>query len=177
MNLTPNPLSARREGAKHSRTALNFPSPLMERGSRGEVGSHGRYLLLALLCALAACVPARVPEHLDDTPGPPFVIADGWYRGAAFQARIPPDWRVITGEAARPPAVIFVAPEDAAVIRLSLAPLTPEAVAADGQRAEIETLALGDGQTLWTALTAPDADWARYAPVWAAVNESVGGVG
>jgi hypothetical protein len=69
------------------------------------------------------CIPAKVPDNLDDTPGPFVVIADGYYRGSVFTVRYPPSWRVVTSEAGSPPSVILVAPDEVSTLRLSSAPI------------------------------------------------------
>lgn len=99
------------------------------------------------------CVPAKVPDNLDDTPGPSVVVADGYYRGSAFTARYPAGWRIVTSEASAPPSVIFVAPDEVSTIRLSVAPIDlsgPDSAFQIEQR----VITLKDGLTVYAVLHA-----------------------
>lgn len=125
------------------------------------------------LILLLGCVPATVPDNLDDTPGPPVRIVDGFYQGTVFTARIPDGWRVITSEARVPPAVIFVAPEDKALIHLMTGDVTDESAVPTGHRAERARLTLPNGQVVTTLLSAAPADWDAYYPVFEAVQASL----
>jgi hypothetical protein len=69
------------------------------------------------------CIPATVPDNLDDTPGPPVIVADGYYQSDVFSVRYPVGWRIVTSEASAPASVIFVAPDEVSTIRLSVAPM------------------------------------------------------
>ncbi|MBZ0287347.1 MAG: hypothetical protein K8I30_07015, partial [Anaerolineae bacterium] len=40
----------------------------------------------------AACIPAKVPSNLDDTPGPAVVVSDKVFENSAFTARYPDGW-------------------------------------------------------------------------------------
>lgn len=131
-----------------------------------------RVLLLSSCCWLAACVPARVPDHLDDTPGPPVVIADQVYRGAVFSARCPAGWRIITSEARVPQAVIFVAPDERSTIRLTAGTLTAAELPAD-ERHELRVIELGAGARVTAALSAPAEAFAALRPTFEAVAASV----
>lgn len=77
-------------------------------------------LLLLLLVSGAACVPAQTPPQLMFTPGPPLMITDHQVNFGSFRLTYPTDWRVITGAAEDSPAVILAAPEDAALITITL---------------------------------------------------------
>lgn len=137
----------------------------VERELRGEDHALRRLiygLWLVLWGLLAACVPATVPANLDDTPGPPVIVAGGWYRGAVFSARYPDGWRIVTGEAQRPQSVIFVAPDDASTITLQLGdtPITGDTVRLAQQ------IKLAEGVTVSAALASPDAAWETLRPVY-----------
>jgi hypothetical protein len=68
---------------------------------------------------LAGCVPARVPPNLDDTPGPPVQVIDGTFETPLFAGNYPPGWRTITSPAGEPSFLIFVAPDNCALIQVS----------------------------------------------------------
>ncbi|MBL8161317.1 MAG: hypothetical protein JNJ61_04970 [Anaerolineae bacterium] len=131
-----------------------------------------RFCSLLLLCALAACIPARVPDNLDDTPGPPVVIVDQVYRGETFSAQVPAGWRIITSEARAPQAVIFVAPDEQSTIRLTAGTLT-EAELPAGEEHELRVIDLGEGVRVTAALSAPADVFAALQPTFEAVAASV----
>jgi hypothetical protein len=134
--------------------------------------THLRLCGLLLLCALAACIPARVPDNLDDTPGPSVAIVDQVYRGVTFSARYPAGWRIITGEARAPQAVIFVAPDEQSTIRLTAGTLTDAELPA-GEEHELRVIDLGDGVRVTIALSAPAEAFAALRPAFEAVAQSV----
>lgn len=79
-----------------------------------------RRLSVLLLLALAACVPAQVPDQLFATAGPPIVMDGDWVRGEIFSVRVPQGWRVITGEASQPQRLILSAPDNLTTIELQV---------------------------------------------------------
>jgi hypothetical protein len=127
-------------------------------------------LLLGLL--LAGCIPAQVPDMLDDTPGPPVVIDGDWYRGAVFQVRIPSGWRVITSEARMPQGVTLVTPEDAALIRLTLES-NPSLEGLPDARTASTIVTLSDTIQVTVIWSAAEAVWDTYEPEFLAVRESL----
>jgi hypothetical protein len=132
-------------------------------GNDDQTSKRLTYALLVLLWGLlAACVPATVPANLDDTPGPPVIIAGGWYRGLVFSARYPDGWRIVTGEAQRPQSVIFVAPDEVSTITLQLgdAPITGDTVRLAQQ------IRLSEDVTVSAALASPDVSWEALRPIY-----------
>lgn len=122
----------------------------------------------------AACVPATVPAHLDDTPGAPVRVIDQRYEAEQFSARYPAGWRVITGPASAPLSVMFAAPDDCALILLSTTPV--DAPALDCPQAELRTTRRQldlPGAALFVSGTAPVAQWAAFAPILSRVAASV----
>ncbi|MBL8157250.1 MAG: hypothetical protein JNM70_23960 [Anaerolineae bacterium] len=121
-----------------------------------------RFIYALLWGLLAACVPATVPANLDDTPGPPVIVADGWYRGVTFSARYPDGWRIVTGEAQRPQSVVFVAPDEVSTITLQLgdAPISGDTVRLAQQ------IRLSERVTVSAMLASPDAAWEAVRPVY-----------
>ena len=130
---------------------------------------------IAVLCFMifSACVPAHVPDNLDDTPGPPVVVSDGWYYGIDFSARVPAGWRIITSEAAAPQAVIFAAPDNVAIIRLISGQAREADVITSGQRNAVDEIKLADGRIITSVLSAPQDQWGTFAPVYEQVRQSV----
>ena len=104
------------------------------------------------LILFSGCVPAQVPDNLDDTPGPPVVVSEDRYQGAVFSARAPAGWRIITSESRVPQAA------DVTVI---------------GQRNTIQEIELADGKIVTSVLSAPDDQWATFEPVFEWVRGSV----
>jgi hypothetical protein len=131
-----------------------------------------RYVFVLLL--LGACIPAKVPDNLDDTPGPPVIVNGRVYEGAQFSARYPAGWRIITSQASAPQSVVFAAPENAAVIQLQTGALD-EANLNDDMRHEIRTVTLPDGTPITVILSAAAEDWATYEATFEAVLASVQG--
>lgn len=131
--------------------------------------------VLVFLCLLivSGCVPARVPDNLDDTPGPPIVVSDGWYRGADFSARVPDGWRIITSEARVPQAVILAAPDNTAIIRLISGKVNEADVTISGQRNQLDEITLPDGRIITAVLSAPPDQWATFEPIYEQVRQSV----
>ena len=138
---------------------------------RGRVGV-GVTVLVVLLFA-TACIPATVPDNLDDTPGPPVVINNSIYEGAVFTARVPNGWRVITSEAQAPQSVIFVTPDDKTLIRLIEGEVELSEVEVEGQRNELYPLTLADGTTVTAVFSSPALSWETYWAQFETVRDSV----
>ncbi len=128
------------------------------------------YLLTLLL--LAGCIPAGVPENLDDTPGPSVVVTDREVTGEVFTARYPAGWRIITGEASVPQSVIFVAPDEVSTIQLRVGHLEEAAFPADRQT-DVRAVTLADGTTITAILTALPETFDSLLPTFEVVIESV----
>ncbi len=138
---------------------------------RGRVGV-GVLILLFMLFA-SGCIPATVPDNLDDTPGPPVILNNGLYEGLAFTAQVPEGWRVITSEAQAPQAVIFVAPDDKTLIRLILGEVDLETVEVANQRSELYPLTLDNGARVTAVFSSPALSWATYWVQFETVRDSV----
>ena len=137
-----------------------------------------RMYLIALLfvlmwLVLCGCIPAHVPDNLDDTPGPPVVVDNHVYQGAVFSARIPTGWRVITGEAQAAQSVIFVAPDGKTLIRLIAGRIEASAVTVANQRNEIDSITLPNATTVTAVFSSPYSTWAKYFPDFEQVRDSV----
>jgi hypothetical protein len=131
-----------------------------------------RNVLLLMVLLLVGCIPAQVPDMLDDTPGPPVVIDGDWYRGTVFQVRVPSGWRVITSEARVPQGVILVAPEDAALMRLTLES-NPSLEGLPDSRTESTVISLGDTVQVTVLWSAAEVLWDTYEPQFIAARESL----
>lgn len=115
------------------------------------------YSCAILLLILAACSPPQTPEQLNFTPGAPITITDDRYVTGAFSVRYPPGWRVITTPAEAPPGAIFAAPDNAALIVLSISPIgtPPELANVPAERVAVEGDEVALGQiTVYAALVA-----------------------
>ncbi|MCC6892924.1 MAG: hypothetical protein IT321_08895 [Anaerolineae bacterium] len=122
---------------------------------------------------ISGCIPAAVPDNLDDTPGPAIVISNSLYEGAAFTARVQDGWRVITSEAQAPQSVIFVAPDDKTLIRLIEGEVELSEVEVEGQRNELYPLTLADGTTVTAVFSSQALSWATYWGQFESVRDSV----
>jgi hypothetical protein len=126
------------------------------------------------LLLLAACVPARVPEALTFTPGPPVIVTDRAVTTIAFRLWHPGgEWKIVTGEAAAPPSIYLVAPDGVAFIRVHVGPPDAADQPAPDQRVERREFTLADGTPIVALLSAPAADWAAMQAVFEQVVESV----
>lgn len=106
------------------------------------------WLVFLTMTILTACSPPQTPEQLSFTPGAPITITDDLYITSAFSVRYPPGWRVITPPAEAPPGAIFAAPDNTALIVLSISPMgtPPELANVPAERVTVEgdEVALGD---------------------------------
>jgi hypothetical protein len=134
-------------------------------------------LMLALL--LAGCgslVPARVPPQLTHTPGPPVIVTDHEVRTVAFRAQYPRGWQVITGPAFADPWVIFLNPDQTALIVLALDPadtaVNPPGAGADVCRLD-DTIHLAESQQIIVAVLAADGTCDPYVPVYRRMVDSL----
>ncbi|NDJ62306.1 MAG: hypothetical protein GYB67_14360 [Chloroflexi bacterium] len=137
-----------------------------------------RSILIGLVAGISAagCIPARTPDNLGATAGPPVVVTDTLYRGAAFSAYYPRGWRVITSAASAPPTVTFVAPDDCALLLISAGPVAEPPISPVCPAADIRTtqqIISLDERTITLAGSAPAADWSRFEMVAAQVAASV----
>jgi hypothetical protein len=124
-------------------------------------------LLITVNCLLltffSACIPARTPEHLANTPGAPVVITDEEYLGAAFRVRYPAGWRVINGSSQFPQTVTFAAPGNCLVITLSSAPLDTPTLPSECSPVQTDAQQFTqDSLTIYAVGAASEADWAGF---------------
>ena len=131
------------------------------------------FIIAWLVLILVGCIPAHVPDNLDDTPGPPVVVDDHVYRGALFSAQIPDGWRVITSEAQAAQSVIFVAPDGKTLIRLIAGKVEAEAVTVANQRNAIDSVTLANATMVTTVFSSPYSTWASYFPEFEQVRDSL----
>ncbi len=131
------------------------------------------YTTVFCYLVLAGCIPAHVPDNLDDTPGPPVVVDNNVYQGAVFSAQIPDGWRVITGEAQAAQSVIFVAPDGKTLIRLIAGKVEEEAVTVANQRNKIDPVTLANATTVTAVFSSPYSTWESYFPEFEQVRDSL----
>jgi hypothetical protein len=123
-------------------------------------------LVCLSLCLAAACIPARTPPQLNQTPGPAVQVIDGVYDSGRFQVQAPSGWRVVTSAAGDPVTVLFAAPEGDAlmVVGEGLTDAPPPAGYSSPLRSARREVTLDGGVTVIVLLHAPPADWdARLA--------------
>ncbi len=127
-----------------------------------------------LVLVLAACVPATTPPQLDYTPGAPVVVTDGRYDAGAFTVARPDGWRVITSAADAPTTVIFVSPDDDALIMLATEGIgEPPRPNTDEPLRDITQQIEQDGRTIAVYGAAPAAAWQAFQRTFAATVASV----
>ena len=132
-----------------------------------------RYAFFFGLVLLAACIPAKVPSNLDDTPGPVVVVSDHTFENSQFTARYPDGWRVVTSETQAPPSVIFVAPDDVATIQLMVGALENANFNDPKMQVDVRGLTLDGGLEITAILSAPPAQWDSYAAQFERVLASI----
>jgi hypothetical protein len=130
-----------------------------------------RYVFVLLV--LAACIPAKVPDNLDDTPGAPVVVFDNTYESAQFVVRYPDGWRVVTSEAQASLAVIFVAPDEISTIQLMVGPLEDANFSNPDLQTEVRGLTLSDGLEMTAVLSAASDQFDTYLPLFERVLASL----
>ncbi|MEO8608265.1 MAG: hypothetical protein ABI690_10305 [Chloroflexota bacterium] len=122
---------------------------------------------------LAACIPAKVPSNLDDTPGPAVVVSDHTFENSQFSARYPDGWRVVTSEAQATPSVIFVAPDDVATIQLLVGGLENANFNNPKVQTDVRSVTLDGDLQITAILSAPPAQWDSYSAQFERVLASV----
>lgn len=133
------------------------------------------FCMIAGLLVMTACVPARTPPQLADTPGPAVQVIDGWYDSGVFRAQYPAGWRVITSAAEAPVSVIFAAPEGDALIMMGehITDAPAPAGYAGKLRSERREIELGNGVTVIAILNAAHENWLTRLALFEAVVSSV----
>jgi hypothetical protein len=127
-----------------------------------------------LILLLAACIPARTPDNLRDTPGPAVVVTDRSYDAGTFTLQYPGGWRIVTGPAGAPTSVVFVAPDEVSNIRLQVGAL--DTAQLDGKlQTDVRGLTLADGTRLTAVGSAPAKSWDSFQPIYEQVLASVKG--
>ncbi|MFW5772079.1 MAG: hypothetical protein ACOCZH_02060 [Phototrophicaceae bacterium] len=139
------------------------------------------FALVYIVMLLSACgqiAPPQTPAQLDHTPGPPVTVTEHRVTTTAFTVTYPPGWEAISAAAFQQPGVIFVSPDEAAVIGVAVDPrdistLEPPAPSDGLLRYDTLTVDLPDGTTVTALLSAPDARWLDFAPLFADLVESI----
>lgn len=127
------------------------------------------------MCLLAAaCIPARTPENLRNTPGAPAVITDEEYTGTAFRVRYPAGWRVIKGAAIDRESVTFSG-EECQLIYIYVSDMITDAAAlsdCDTVQMTTQSVRLGNHQ-INVMGAAPESIWDAFEAVFSRVVQSV----
>lgn len=124
-----------------------------------------RCILGILLLSLASCIPARLPQQIEATPGPAVVVTDQEVIIGNFAARRPAAWRIITSAAgADAPTILLAAPENQALIVLGNGEVATPPLDAEGETRSItRRSSLTTDITITAILVAPARDWERFA--------------
>lgn len=127
-----------------------------------------------ILLLFAGCVPAAMPEVLQQTPGAAVVVDGDRYTNAAFSALIPAGWRAITAPAEAAPAVTFAAPDGCALIHLSTLSADPPTAPNCDQPTQTLTrdITVND-QIIYVAGSAPTSTWDTFTAQIEAVVASL----
>jgi hypothetical protein len=127
-----------------------------------------------LIFLLAACIPARTPDNLRNTPGPAVVVTDRMYDAGVFTVQYPGGWRIVTGPAGAPTSVVFVAPDEVSTIRLQMG--TFDQAQLDGKlQTDVRQVTLNDGTALTAVGSAPAKTWDSFQVIYKQVLASVKG--
>jgi hypothetical protein len=130
--------------------------------------------LLMATCWLAACIPALVPPQLAHTPGPPVIVANSTYRAVDFTVDYPAGWLAISSAATDPPAAIFIAPDQHALVIIGQGVTDAPPLAVPGptrtDRRQAITVA---GVPVTLILRALSDDFAAAEPLFARMAQSV----
>jgi hypothetical protein len=132
------------------------------------------------MCLLEGCgrlAPPATPAQLEQTAGAPVSLTGAEFTSTAFRLRYPANWSVITGPASAPPWVVFVSPDETAVIavsaeRLDPVPQPPQA-GENPLRTEARTVEMNEGQAIFTWLVAPDETWEQALSLFEDVVQSL----
>lgn len=132
-----------------------------------------RYWVLLLISV--GCVPATTPPQLAFTPGAPVQLINDLYVTAEFAVERPNGWRVITSAATSPRSVIFVSPDDTALILISVAGIgePPRPQVDEPLREQVREIALGDEQQVAAFISGRESDWAQLEAVFERVVASI----
>lgn len=135
------------------------------------------FLLSTVCCLLfSACAPGETPAVLRQTPGAAITVDGARYANAVFSAALPAGWRVITSPAASAPAVTFAAPDNCALIHLSMLPAEPPTAPSCAEPPQTLTREIAlDGQTIYAAGSAPISEWTAFTAQWERIVASVEG--
>lgn len=129
------------------------------------------------MAACSTAAPARTPPHLDYTPGPAVIVTEDTYHAGAFSVQYPRGWRVITPAAFSVPWVVFVTPDETALVALALVAqdtdVQPANTPAESLRRLEQMLVLETGVQVHAALVAPHDSWMTYLPVFERMVASV----
>jgi hypothetical protein len=77
-------------------------------------------LVLVLLVGCGQIAPMDTPPQLSATPGPPVVITADRYTTTAFSVWHPAGWRAVTSASFAEPSVVFISPDETAVIAVAV---------------------------------------------------------
>ncbi len=124
--------------------------------------------------ACAPLVPSHLPPQLTQTPGVPVSAANDLFMSTLFSARVPDGWRIITSAADAPLTVIFVAPDNRALLVLAQQPVDapPQPRSELPLRETSRDIALAAG-TVYAYGVAPAAEWAAFEAEFTRVVESL----
>lgn len=127
-----------------------------------------------VLIVLAGCVPAVLPPQFSQTPGPPVQVTHERYETSVFSVERPAGWRVVTSAANDPASVIFVSPDDTALILVAVDhPEDPPRPSVEpGQRLRDRIIEV-DGLVVFGI--APEADWTNFQSILEQTAESIRG--
>jgi hypothetical protein len=131
-------------------------------------------LVTSALLLFGACVPVKVPLQLAYTPGPSAIITEREYDAGLFKAQYPAGWRVITSAATSPPSVIFVSPDDDALIVLGTDIGEAPKPNVEGEiKSETRHLTIDNDLSLTAVLNASAEKWESFSTVFERVIESI----
>lgn len=117
--------------------------------------------LFALLMSMTACssiAPPSIPAQLENTPGAYVRVTERYYENDTFRVESPDGWRVQTSPATSAPYVLFIAPDETALMLFAteaLDPLPQPNLDPERLTTDSRTVMLDNGVEVYSALIAP----------------------
>ncbi|MEQ8675657.1 MAG: hypothetical protein RLP44_18615 [Aggregatilineales bacterium] len=115
-----------------------------------------------LISSCSSIAPPSIPAQLDNTPGAFVRVTDRYYENDIFRVNSPDGWRVQTSPATSAPYVLFIAPDNIALMIFAtetLDPLPQPNINPERLSSDIRTITLDNGVDVFTALIAPTNDF------------------
>ena len=131
---------------------------------------------LAILAACGQLAPAVVPAQLSQTPGPPITVSNGVYHSTGFEVKMPVGWQIISSPAYSQPWVVFLSPEEDAVIVVAQDETDTNVVPPivdGGLETILSQVELRNSTVIFAALATSQERASFYTPLYQLLQESI----